>query len=72
MQKLSSKRDNRKRLLYLSVEVNDYLVEESIRQQKSVGLLLDTLVREKMNDTTRYEILSEKVQNFIAEIEGGL
>lgn len=69
MKKLSSKRENEKRLVVLSVEVNNYLRSESDKQNKSVGLILDTMMREKMKGGSS---LADKVRNFIANVEGEL
>ena len=72
MKKLSSKVENEKRLMVLSVENNNWLRSESIKQDKSVNLVVDKIIRKFIKDQDTKANLVDKIKSFIADVEGEL
>ena len=72
MKKLSSKVLNEKRLVVLSVENNNWLRSESIKQDKSVNLVVDKIIRKFIKDQNDRSNLVDKIKSFIADVRGEL
>lgn len=72
MKKLSSKVENEKRLMVLSVENNNWLRSESIKQDKSVNLVVDKIIRKFIKDQNDRSNLVDKIKSFIADVRGEL